>query len=71
MAEPDAAKLAGKLLYDASISCHQLALQKNDSLTYANAIDAYMEYIRNWNLLLDLKIILLTIFGSKKSQNAC
>ena len=30
-----------------------------------------MEYIRNWNLLLDLKIILLTIFGSKKSQNAC
>jgi len=29
-----------------------------------------MEYIRNWNLLLDLKIIFLTIFGSKKSQNA-
>jgi len=30
-----------------------------------------MEYIRNWNLLLDLKIIFLTIFGSKKSHNAC
>jgi putative colanic acid biosynthesis UDP-glucose lipid carrier transferase len=30
-----------------------------------------MEYIRNWNLLLDLKIIFLTIFGAKKSQNAC
>jgi putative colanic acid biosysnthesis UDP-glucose lipid carrier transferase len=29
-----------------------------------------MEYIRNWNLLLDLKIIFLTVFGSKKSQNA-
>ena len=30
-----------------------------------------MEYIRNWNLFLDLKIIFLTIFGAKKSQNAC
>ena len=30
-----------------------------------------MEYIRNWNLLLDLKIIFLTIFGAKKRQNAC
>jgi putative colanic acid biosynthesis UDP-glucose lipid carrier transferase len=29
-----------------------------------------MEYIRNWNLLLDLKIIFLTIFGTKKSRNA-
>lgn len=29
-----------------------------------------MEYIRNWNLLLDLKIIFLTVFGAKKSQNA-
>jgi putative colanic acid biosysnthesis UDP-glucose lipid carrier transferase len=29
-----------------------------------------LEYIRNWNLLLDLKIIFLTIFGSKKSRNA-
>ena len=29
-----------------------------------------MEYIRNWNLLLDLKIIFLTIFGAKKRQNA-
>ena len=30
-----------------------------------------MDYIRNWNLFLDLKIIFLTIFGAKKSQNAC
>jgi putative colanic acid biosynthesis UDP-glucose lipid carrier transferase len=29
-----------------------------------------MEYIHNWNLLLDLKIIFLTIFGAKKRQNA-
>jgi len=29
-----------------------------------------LEYIRNWGLLWDIKIILLTIFGSKKSQNA-
>ncbi|MGD0835711.1 MAG: undecaprenyl-phosphate glucose phosphotransferase [Polyangia bacterium] len=29
-----------------------------------------LEYIRNWNLLLDIKIIFLTIFGSKKSRNA-
>ena len=30
-----------------------------------------MDYIRNWNLFLDLKIIFLTIFGAKKSRNAC
>lgn len=30
-----------------------------------------MEYIRNWSLQLDLKIIFLTIFGSKKNRNAC
>jgi putative colanic acid biosynthesis UDP-glucose lipid carrier transferase len=29
-----------------------------------------MEYIRNWNLLLDLKIIFLTVFGTKMRQNA-
>ena len=29
-----------------------------------------MEYIRNWNLLLDLKIIFLTVFGRKKNNNA-
>ena len=29
-----------------------------------------MEYIRNWNLLLDLKIIFLTVFGTKKAQHA-
>ena len=30
-----------------------------------------MEYIRNWSLLLDLKIIFLTVFGAKKRNNAC
>jgi putative colanic acid biosynthesis UDP-glucose lipid carrier transferase len=29
-----------------------------------------MEYIHNWNLLFDLKIMLLTVFGRKKSRNA-
>jgi putative colanic acid biosynthesis UDP-glucose lipid carrier transferase len=29
-----------------------------------------LEYIRNWNLLLDLKIIFLTIFGARKNRNA-
>jgi putative colanic acid biosynthesis UDP-glucose lipid carrier transferase len=29
-----------------------------------------LEYIRNWGLLWDLKIILLTIFGAKKNENA-
>jgi putative colanic acid biosynthesis UDP-glucose lipid carrier transferase len=29
-----------------------------------------LEYIRNWNLLLDIRIIWLTIFGSKTNQNA-
>jgi putative colanic acid biosynthesis UDP-glucose lipid carrier transferase len=29
-----------------------------------------LEYIRNWNLLLDLKIIFMTIFGSKNRRNA-
>jgi len=29
-----------------------------------------LEYIRNWNLLLDLKIIFLTIFGFKNRRNA-
>jgi putative colanic acid biosynthesis UDP-glucose lipid carrier transferase len=29
-----------------------------------------LEYIRNWNLLLDLKIIFMTVFGNKKSKNA-
>ncbi|HEX7508859.1 MAG TPA: undecaprenyl-phosphate glucose phosphotransferase [Polyangia bacterium] len=30
-----------------------------------------MEYISKWNLLLDLKIIFLTVFGAKKSLHAC
>jgi len=29
-----------------------------------------LEYIRNWNLLLDLKIIFLTVFGVAKGRNA-
>jgi len=29
-----------------------------------------LEYIRNWNIFLDLKIIFLTIFGAKKGRNA-
>jgi lipopolysaccharide/colanic/teichoic acid biosynthesis glycosyltransferase len=29
-----------------------------------------MEYIRNWNLLLDLKIMFLTVFGRKKNNLA-
>jgi putative colanic acid biosynthesis UDP-glucose lipid carrier transferase len=29
-----------------------------------------LEYIRNWNLFLDLKIMFLTIFGAKKGRNA-
>ena len=29
-----------------------------------------LEYIRDWNLLLDLKIIFLTIFGIKNRRNA-
>jgi len=29
-----------------------------------------LEYIQNWHLLWDLKIILLTLIGSKKSRNA-
>ncbi len=29
-----------------------------------------LEYIRNWGLFWDLKIIFLTIFGAKKSENA-
>jgi putative colanic acid biosynthesis UDP-glucose lipid carrier transferase len=29
-----------------------------------------LEYIRNWNLLLDLKIIFMTIFGVMKGRNA-
>jgi putative colanic acid biosynthesis UDP-glucose lipid carrier transferase len=29
-----------------------------------------LEYIQNWNLFLDLKIIFLTVLGSKKNRNA-
>jgi TolA-binding protein len=42
--------LAGKLLYDASISCHQLALQKNDSASYAAAGENYRTFITNYPL---------------------
>ena len=33
-------------------------------------VDHDLEYIRNWNLLLDLRIIWLTVFGSKTKTNA-
>ena len=33
-------------------------------------VDHDLEYIRNWNLLLDVRIIWMTIFGSKTSENA-
>ena len=33
-------------------------------------IEHDLEYIRNWGLWLDVKIILLTIFGRKVRQNA-
>ncbi len=29
-----------------------------------------LEYIRNWSLLWDIKIILMTVFGAKKNRNA-
>ena len=29
-----------------------------------------LEYIQNWNVLWDLKIIALTVVGSRKSDNA-
>jgi putative colanic acid biosynthesis UDP-glucose lipid carrier transferase len=29
-----------------------------------------LEYIRNWSLLWDIKIILMTVFGTKKNRNA-
>jgi putative colanic acid biosynthesis UDP-glucose lipid carrier transferase len=34
-------------------------------------VDHDLEYIHRWGVLLDLKIILRTIFGSKKNENAC
>jgi putative colanic acid biosynthesis UDP-glucose lipid carrier transferase len=33
-------------------------------------VDHDLDYIRNWNLLLDIRIIWMTIFGSKTSENA-
>jgi putative colanic acid biosynthesis UDP-glucose lipid carrier transferase len=36
----------------------------------AKRIQHDLEYIQNWNLWWDIKIIILTVFGSKKSQNA-
>jgi putative colanic acid biosynthesis UDP-glucose lipid carrier transferase len=33
-------------------------------------VDHDLDYIRNWNLFLDIRIIWLTIFGSKTSENA-
>ncbi|MBN1127401.1 MAG: tetratricopeptide repeat protein [Chitinispirillaceae bacterium] len=38
--------LAEKQLYEATISFHQLALQKNDTTAYTRALDVYTEFIR-------------------------
>jgi TolA-binding protein len=38
--------LAEKQLYDATIGFHQLALQKNDTVAYARALDVYTDFIR-------------------------
>jgi|GEM_PF-1039330 TolA-binding protein len=40
--------LSCKLLYEASISYHQLALQKNDTAHYAAAADNYQLFIQNY-----------------------
>jgi TolA-binding protein len=40
--------LACKLLYDAAISGHQLALQKNDNSLYAAAAETYQTFIKNY-----------------------
>jgi TolA-binding protein len=40
--------IACKLLYDASISFHQLALRKNDSSSYAAAGEYYRQFITNY-----------------------
>jgi tetratricopeptide (TPR) repeat protein len=39
-----------KLLYDAALSYHQLALQKNDSSAYSAAMENYENFIRNYPL---------------------
>jgi putative colanic acid biosynthesis UDP-glucose lipid carrier transferase len=33
-------------------------------------VDHDLDYIRNWNLLLDIRIIWMTVFGSKTNENA-
>jgi putative colanic acid biosysnthesis UDP-glucose lipid carrier transferase len=33
-------------------------------------VDHDLDYIRNWNVLLDIRIIWMTVFGSKTSENA-
>jgi TolA-binding protein len=38
--------LAEKQLYDATIGFHQLALQKNDTIAYARALEVYTDFIR-------------------------
>jgi TolA-binding protein len=40
--------LACKLLYDAALSSHQLALQKNDSSAYTSAVENYEMFVRNY-----------------------
>ena len=40
--------IAAEVLYDAAISCHQRALQKNDSSFYRTAARTYETYMRNY-----------------------
>ena len=42
--------LSCKLLYDAALSYHQLALQKNDSSAYSAAMENYEDFISNYPL---------------------
>lgn len=44
----EADSIAQKMLYDASIGYHQYALQKNDTLAYHNALEAYRSFISTY-----------------------
>jgi putative colanic acid biosynthesis UDP-glucose lipid carrier transferase len=44
--------------------------ETDDIVKMEKRVQHDLEYIQNWHLLWDIKIILLTLFGSKKSHNA-
>jgi putative colanic acid biosynthesis UDP-glucose lipid carrier transferase len=44
--------------------------ETDDIVKMEKRVQHDLEYIQNWHLLWDLKIILLTLFGTKKSHNA-